>query len=113
MRPLAKNAVNVGVFGHLVAAIFAMSIACCGLAQETAGWAGAKVTKTDLLTGETNYSKFAYFFATVMTRAGCHVAKVEGEAGKEVFVRRDGLRGKAYAVIPWLSTRSYVALRSH
>ena len=34
-----------------------------------------------------------------MTRAGCHVAKVEGERGKEVFVRRDGRRGKAYADI--------------
>ena len=31
-----------------------------------------------------------------MTRAGCHVAKVEGERGKELFVRRDGRRGKAY-----------------
>ena len=63
------------------------------------GWAGAKVTKTDLLTGETNYGKFAYFFASSMTRAGCHVAKVEGERDKEVFVRRDGQRGKAYADI--------------
>ena len=63
------------------------------------GWAGAKVTKTDLLTGETNDGKFAYFFASVMTRAGCHVAKVEGERDKEVFVRRDGQRGKAYADI--------------
>jgi Tol biopolymer transport system component len=34
-----------------------------------------------------------------MTRAGCHVAKVEGERGKEVWVRRDGQRGKAYADI--------------
>jgi hypothetical protein len=79
-----------------VVAMFATSIACCGLAQETAGWAGAKVTKTDLLTGETNTGKFAYFLASVMTRAGCHVAKVEGERGKELFVRRDGQRGKAY-----------------
>jgi Tol biopolymer transport system component len=70
-----------------------------GLAQETAGWAGAKVTKTDLLIGETNYGKFAYMFASAMTRAGCHVAKVEGERGKELFVRRDGRRGKAYADI--------------
>ena len=99
MRTLVRNAVKVGVVGHVVVAIFAMSVACCGVAQETAGWAGAKVTKTDLLTGETNYGKSAYFFASVLTRAGCHVAKVEGERGKEVFVRRDGQRGKAYADI--------------
>ena len=79
-----------------VVAMFAMAVACCGVAQETAGWAGANVTATDLLKGETNTGKFAYFFASVMTRAGCHVAKVEGERGKEVFVRRDGRRGKAY-----------------
>jgi hypothetical protein len=70
-----------------------------GLAQETAGWGGAKVTKTDLQAGETNYGTFANFFAAVMTRAGCHVAKLEGERGKEWFVRRDGRRGKAYADI--------------
>ena len=99
MRPLVKNTVNGGVVGYMVVAMFAMSIACCGVAQEAAGWAGAKVTKTDLLTGETNHSKFAYFFASVMTRAGCHVAKVEGERGKEMFVRRDGQCGKAYADI--------------
>jgi hypothetical protein len=99
MRPLVKNALNLGVVGHLVVAMFAMSIACCGFAQEAAGWAGAEVTKTDLLIGETNYGKFAYFFASTMTRAGCHVAKVEGERGHEVFVRRDGQRGKAYADI--------------
>ncbi len=99
MRTLVKNAVREGVVGHLVVAMFAMSTTCCGLAQETAGWAGAKVTKTDLLTGETNYGKSSYFFASSMTRAGCHVAKVEGERGKEVFVRRDGRRGKAYADI--------------
>lgn len=94
MRPLVKNAVKVGVIGHLVAAIFAMSIACCGLTEETAGWAGAKITQTSLSTGETNYG---HFFASSITRAGCHVVKVEGERGKEVWVRRDGQRGKAYA----------------
>jgi hypothetical protein len=31
------------------------------VAQEATGWAGAKVTKTDLLTGETNHGKFTYF----------------------------------------------------
>jgi WD40 repeat protein len=96
MRTLVKESVNLRVVGHLVAAIFAMSIACCGLAQETAGWAGAKITQTKLSTGETNYG---HFFASSMTRAGCHVAKVEGERGKEVWVRRDGQRGKAYADI--------------
>jgi hypothetical protein len=96
MRPPVKNTVSRGVVGHLLLAMFATSVACRGVAQETAGWAGAKVTKTDLLTGETNTGKFAYFFASVMTRAGCHVAKVEGERGKELFVRRDGQRGKAY-----------------
>ena len=94
-----KNSVNAGVVGQVVVAMFVMSVACCGVAQEAAAWAGAKVTKTDLLTGETNYGKTAYFFASVMTRAGCHVARVEGERGKEVFVRRDGQRGKAYADI--------------
>ena len=34
-----------------------------------------------------------------MTREGCHVAKVEGERDKEVFVRRDGQRGKTYVDI--------------
>jgi hypothetical protein len=96
MRTLVKESVNLRVVGHLVAAMFAMSIACCGLAQETAGWAGAKVTQTRLSTGDTNYG---HFFASSMTRAGCHVAKVEGERGKEVWVRRDGQRGKAYADI--------------
>src|ERR1039458_2388755 len=96
MCPPVKNAVKVGVVGHLVAAIFAMSIACCGLAQETAGWAGARITQTSLSTGDTNSG---HFFASSMTRAGCHVAKVEGERGKEVWVRRDGQRGKAYADI--------------
>lgn len=76
--------------------MFAITVARCSVAQEVAGWTGAKVTTTDLLKGETKYGKFAYFFASVMTRAGCHVAKVEGEGGKEVFVRRDGQRGKAY-----------------
>jgi len=65
-------------------------------AQESAGWAGAKVTATDLLKGEPKHGKFAYFQTAVATRAGCHVAKVEGERGKEVFARRDGQRGKAY-----------------
>ena len=59
MRTLVKNAVKVGVVSHLVVAAFAMSVACCGVAQETAGWAGAKVTKTDLHKGETNYGKFS------------------------------------------------------
>jgi hypothetical protein len=68
-------------------------------AQGKGGWAGAKVTKTDLDTRETNHGKSGYFLASVMTRAGCHVAKVEGERDKEVFVRRDGQRGKAYADI--------------
>lgn len=99
MHTLAKNAVNLHAVVQMVVAVVAVSFSCCGVAQEPAGWAGAKVTKTDLLTGETNYGKFAYFFASVMTRAGCHVAKVEGERGKEVFVRRDGRRGKAYADI--------------
>ncbi len=96
MRTLVKESVNLRVVGHLVAAIFAMSIACCGLAQETAGWAGAKITQTSLSTGDTNYGHFS---ASSMTRAGCHVAKVEGERGKELWVRRDGQRGKAYADI--------------
>jgi len=99
MRPLVKNTVNGGVVGYLVVAMFAMTIASCGIAQDAAGWAGAKVTTTDLLKGETNHGKFAYSFASVTTRAGCHVAKVEGERDKEVFVRRDGQRGKAYADI--------------
>ena len=99
MRPLVKNTVNGGVVGYMVVAMFAMSIACCGVAQEAAGWAGAKVTKTDLLTGETNTANSRISFASVMTRAGCHVAKVEGERGKEMFVRRDGQCGKAYADI--------------
>lgn len=67
--------------------------------RETVGWGDAKVTKTDLLTGATNRGKFVYSFASVMTRAGCHVAKVEGERGKEVFVRLDGPCGKPYADI--------------
>ena len=79
--------------------MFAMAVACCGVAQETAGWAGANVTMTDLLKGETNQGKYAYFFTSVMTPAGCHVAKVEGERDKEVFMRRDGQRGKAYVDI--------------
>jgi hypothetical protein len=79
-----------------VVAILAMAVACCGVAQETAGWAGANVTTTDLHLGETNHGRFGYFFASVMTRAGCHVAKVEGERGKEVFVRRDGQPGRTY-----------------
>ena len=64
MRTLVNNAVNVRVVSQLVAAVFAVSVSCCGVAQEAAGWAGAKVTKTDLLTGETNYGKFSYFFHT-------------------------------------------------
>jgi len=81
---------------HIVVAAVAVGFSCNGVAQEAVVWAGAKVTRTDLLAGETNYGKFAYFFASSMTRAGCHLAKVEGERGKEVFVRRDGRRGKAY-----------------
>src|ERR1039458_9623294 len=50
------------------------------------GWAGAKITQTSLSTGDTNYG---HFFASSMTRAGCHVAKVEGGRGKEVWVRGD------------------------
>ena len=99
MRSLVRNTTIGGVIRHLVPAIFALSSACCGMAQESAGWAGAKVSTTDLLKGETNHGKFASFFASVMTREGCHMAKVEGERDKEVFVRRDGQRGKAYVDI--------------
>lgn len=85
------------VISHLLVLVFTVGISWGSFAQEAAGgWAGAQVTKTDLLVGETNHGKFAYFFAAVMTRAGCHVVKVEGERGKEVFVRLDGKRGKAY-----------------
>jgi hypothetical protein len=87
---------KVRLLSRLIAVIYALGLCCDSFAQEAAGWAGAAVTKTDLQVGETNYGKFAYFFASVMTRAGCHVAKVEGESGKEVFVRRDGHPGKAY-----------------
>jgi WD40 repeat protein len=76
--------------------MFAANVSCCNAAEETAGWGAAKVTKTDLLAGETNHGKFVYSFASTMTRAGCHVAKVERESGKGVFVRRDGRPGKAY-----------------
>ena len=96
MRPFVKNTVNGGGGSRLMVVMFAMNIACCGVAQETAGWGGAKVTTTDLLKGDPKHGKFAYSQAAVATRAGCHVAKVEGERGKEVFVRRDGQRGKAY-----------------
>ena len=99
MRTHAKNAVNVSVIVRLALAVVALSVSCASVAQEASGWAGANVTTTDLLKGETNTGKFAYFFASVMTRAGCHVAKVEGERDKEVFVRRDGQRGKAYVDI--------------
>ena len=73
-----------------------MSFSCCGAAPGAADWDGAKVTKTDLLAGETKHGKRVYSFASVMTRSGCHVVKVEGEQWLEVFVRRDGKRGKAY-----------------
>ena len=95
-RPPVKKSMKGRLISQLVVAGFVINIACCGAAQETAGWAGTKVTTTDLLQGETTNGKSAYFFASVMTRAGCHVAKVEGERGREVFVRRDGRRGKAY-----------------
>jgi hypothetical protein len=90
---------NVRIVGCLVATMVAINVPCCSVAQEAAGWGGAKVAKADLHLGETNHGRFGYFFASVMTRAGCHVAKVEGERGKELFVRRDGRRGKAYADI--------------
>jgi hypothetical protein len=96
VRTIEKNAVNAGTVGWLMVAMFAAKVSCCNAAQEAAGWGGAKVTKTDLLTGETDHGKFVYSFASAMTRAGCHVAKVEGEPGKGVFVRRDGHPGKAY-----------------
>jgi len=82
--------------GGLLGARLAANLWCCRAGQEVAGWGAAQVTKTDLLAGETNFGKHDYFFASVMTRAGCHVAKVEGERGKELFVRRDGRRGKGY-----------------
>ena len=53
MRPLVRNTVSRGEVCHFLLVMFATSIACCGLAQGTAGWADAKVTKTDLLTGAT------------------------------------------------------------
>ncbi len=96
MKTIAQNAAHLRVVVQRVVLVVAVSFPCCGVAQEVPGWAGAKVTTTDLLTGETNHGKFAYVQAQVATRAGCHVAKVEGEREKEVFVRRDGRRGKAY-----------------
>lgn len=100
MKPMTSFATMNGRFiRHSVVAMFAITIARCSVAQETAGWTGAKITKTDLLKGETNHGKSAYFFASVMTREGCHVAKVEGERDKEVFVRRDGQRGQTYVDI--------------
>ena len=96
MQAHANNTLNPHPGSRLVTALVAMTFACCGAALGAADWDGAKVTKTDLLAGETKLGKFAYSFAAVMTRSGCHVAKVEGERGTEVFVSRDGKRGKAY-----------------
>ncbi len=87
---------NLWMIGRLAVLVLSMGLSWSGRAQDAAGWAGAQVTKTDLLAGETNYGNHAYFFAAAMPRTGCHVAKVEGERGKEVFVRRDGKRGKGY-----------------
>jgi len=95
-----KECRECSVVGHLVVAMFAMSIACFGVAQETAGWAGAKVTKTDLTTGETNYGRSGYFQASVMTRAGCHVARVEGERGKECSCAGTASEAKPTRILP-------------
>ena len=88
MRMLGDNAAKKRVGGYLVLAMFAVSV---GVAQEAAGWAGAKVTKTDLLTGETNYGKFVYYFASVMTRAGCHVAMTSSNSGpsRSLMMKRE------------------------
>jgi Tol biopolymer transport system component len=96
LRSLTDDMMNPRGINHLLVLGFAVGISWGSLAQEVADWGGAQVTKTNLLIGETNQGKFAYFLAATMTRAGCHVAKVEGERGKGVFVRRDGQRGKAY-----------------
>lgn len=96
MNFLSSKNVNGATSCHLIAALFAIALAHCSVAQEATNWGDAKVTKTDMLKGETNHGKFAYAFATVMTSNGCHVVKVEGERGKAVFVRRDGQPGRAY-----------------
>ncbi len=96
MNPLISKNLSSAAICRLMVAMSAITLARWGLAQEMTDWAGAKVTTTDLLLGEKQPGKFAYSFAAVMTRTGCHVAKVEGERGKEVSVRRDGQAGKAY-----------------
>ena len=96
MKTLAKITLNPHPGIRLVTAVAAMTFSCCGAALGSADWDGAKVTKTDLLAGETKHGKRVYSFASVMTRSGCHVVKVEGERWLEVFARRDGKRGKAY-----------------
>jgi len=79
--------------------LWAASVAWAQPSADLLPWPEADVTITDLLRGETEHGKLVYGFASAMTRAGCHVAKLEGERGKMV-VRLDGKRGKTYAEIP-------------
>ncbi|MCX6877447.1 MAG: hypothetical protein NTW21_27100 [Verrucomicrobia bacterium] len=65
MKALAKNTLNPHPGSRLVTAVAAMSFFCCGAALGAADWDGAKVTRTDLLAGETKHGKFAYSFASV------------------------------------------------
>ena len=96
MNPLISKNIGDATIYHLLVAIFTITLARCCVAQETTGWAGARVKQTDLHLGQTKHGKFAYSFAAVMTSNGCHVAKAEGERGKAVFVRRDGQPGRDY-----------------
>jgi Tol biopolymer transport system component len=96
MNTPAKTIVTALPGIRLVIAVAAIGFLCCSMALGDGHWDGAKVTKTDLLAGETKHGKRVYSFASVMTRSGCHVVKVEGERWLEVFARRDGRRGKAY-----------------
>lgn len=64
--------------------------------QAAVQWPEARVKTADLLSGQTTPVKHPYSLASTMTRAGCHVAAVEGERGQAVVVRRDGKPGKSY-----------------